>query len=316
MGQPTRKYLIFDLDSKELKRLFGEKNYTYGYTLLRRALERNGFEWQQGSGYLSAKPISRPDMASFYRAMADEMPWLDSCSNAIHFADVHGFYDLKALAATHKATISFPDQQLELADFDNAFPTIGEKSFDYKAQADPAYRKYITFDLDTKELKKVLGETRFTSAYKDIESFLKENDYNHKQGSGYLSNQSLTVLDAVMLYKAIEEKFPWAVSSIRTMHYADVNHTYDLKKWAEINFKRNHVEKENENWVKAHSRKFKNTRDNNHGKVVQFSPRQNDKEATTSNRTSLASKAKKCVAMSNALNRTAESRSYRSEAVR
>lgn len=73
MGKTLKKYLLFDLDTTALKEEFGPKRYTVAYSMIRQFLENCGFEHKQGSGYLSAEPISLNQIIAIYQAMTEEM---------------------------------------------------------------------------------------------------------------------------------------------------------------------------------------------------------------------------------------------------
>ena len=53
-------------------------------------------------------------------------------------------------------------------------------------------KKYLLFDLDTTALKEEFGPKRYTVAYSMIRQFLENCGFEHKQGSGYLSTESLS----------------------------------------------------------------------------------------------------------------------------
>ena len=125
MGKTLKKYLLFDLDTTALKEEFGPKRYTVAYSMIRQFLENCGFEHKQGSGYLSTEPISLNQTIAIYQAMTEEMPWLDSCSKTMDVGNVRGFYNLKTLSQNLVADNAVDNSQLELADFDRVFPTVG-----------------------------------------------------------------------------------------------------------------------------------------------------------------------------------------------
>ena len=93
--------------------------------MIRQFLENCGFEHKQGSGYLSTESISLNQTIAIYQAMTEEMPWLDSCSKTMDVGNVRGFYNLKTLSQNLVADNAVDNSQLELADFDRVFPTVG-----------------------------------------------------------------------------------------------------------------------------------------------------------------------------------------------
>lgn len=177
MGKTLKKYLLFDLDTTALKEEFGPKRYTVAYSMIRQFLENCGFEHKQGSGYLSTESISLNQTIAIYQAMTEEMPWLDSCSKTMDVGNVRGFYNLKTLSQNLVADNAVDNSQLELADFDRAFPTVGI------SHDESMSRRYLMFDLDSASLKKEFGPTRYTLAYSDLREALENRGFEHRQGS-------------------------------------------------------------------------------------------------------------------------------------
>ena len=149
MGKTLKKYLLFDLDTTALKEEFGPKRYTVAYSMIRQFLENCGFEHKQGSGYLSTEPISLNQTIAIYQAMTEEMPWLDSCSKTMDVGNVRGFYNLKTLSQNLVADNAVDNSQLELADFDRVFPTVGI------SHDESMSRRYLMFDLDSAIERKI-----------------------------------------------------------------------------------------------------------------------------------------------------------------
>ena len=54
-------------------------------------------------------------------------------------------------------------------------------------------KKYLLFDLDTTALKEEFGPKRYTVVYSMIRQFLENCGFEHKQGSGYLSTEPISL---------------------------------------------------------------------------------------------------------------------------
>lgn len=89
-----RKAINFDLDTTSMKIELGEKNYTNGYTKVRRFLEHNGFKHVQHSGYRSIEPMTDTQVQRTFKAMVNQMPWLRNCAKEVHVTSVTDMYDL------------------------------------------------------------------------------------------------------------------------------------------------------------------------------------------------------------------------------
>lgn len=50
----------------------------------------------------------------------------------------------------------------------------------------------INFDLDTKKLETLYSSKNWRQAYDDIRDFLKKNNFEHRQGSGYISKEEMS----------------------------------------------------------------------------------------------------------------------------
>jgi len=66
-------------------------------------------------------------------------------------------------------------------------------------------KKYrsINFDLDTKKLKEHYPNKNYTNAYEDIKKFLIKNDFEHRQGSGYISEKELSNFEISSILKEL-----------------------------------------------------------------------------------------------------------------
>ena len=223
MGKTLKKYLLFDLDTTALKEEFGPKRYTVAYSMIRQFLENCGFEHKQGSGYLSTEPISLNQIIAIYQAMTEEMPWLDSCSKTMDVGNVRGFYNLKTLSQNLVADNAVDNSQLELADFDRVFPTVGI------SHDESMSRRYLMFDLDSASLKKEFGPTRYALAYSDLREALENRGFEHRQGSGYLSKAPISKNKLIVLYDSLVEELPWLNTCSTAMHFADIGKTFNLK---------------------------------------------------------------------------------------
>lgn len=72
----------FDLSTKELKKVFGEKSYANAYTKLRRSLESNDFDdksEKQGSCYFTSAMLTEKEARESIEQVCVENPWLETC---------------------------------------------------------------------------------------------------------------------------------------------------------------------------------------------------------------------------------------------
>ena len=90
-------------------------------------------------------------------------------------------------------------------------------------------KKYLLFDLDTTALKEEFGPKRYTVAYSMIRQFLENCGFEHKQGSGYLSTEPISLNQTIAIYQAMTEEMPWLDSCSKTMDVGNVRGFYNLK---------------------------------------------------------------------------------------
>lgn len=89
-------------------------------------------------------------------------------------------------------------------------------------------RKQITFDLDTKVLKQIFGEKKYTQAYYDIKKFMKDNNFDHIEGSVYVSSKAMTTLELTDVINELKKQCPYLEKSVRDIRQTDVGASHSL----------------------------------------------------------------------------------------
>lgn len=88
--------------------------------------------------------------------------------------------------------------------------------------------KALNFDLDTHLLRDVYPGANYRSAYNDLKKFLVNENFIHRQGSGYISQDKLSSLDIYELIEDIEQSLPWVSKCINKMDVTNVSQQHDL----------------------------------------------------------------------------------------
>jgi len=101
-------------------------------------------------------------------------------------------------------------------------------------------RKSLNFDLDTNKLKEYYPDKTYTNAYEDIRKFLSENGFEHRQGSGYISQKEMTINKVTEIIEELTDKFSWLKHCFKTFDSYDIGDRFDL---ANIIVKQNIKEK-------------------------------------------------------------------------
>ncbi len=90
-------------------------------------------------------------------------------------------------------------------------------------------QRAINFDLNGDALKKYYSESNPNGAYKDIERFMKNNGFIHRQWSGYCSKRPMTNFDLLLLFDQMYENMPWLNNCAERMDATTIDSVFDIK---------------------------------------------------------------------------------------
>jgi len=82
MDMPTitgRKQIAFDLDTKALEKYYPNAYWRNSYDIIKRHMTKNGFEWLQGSVYVSKSPLTSREITIILDELVENNPWLNLC---------------------------------------------------------------------------------------------------------------------------------------------------------------------------------------------------------------------------------------------
>ena len=88
-------------------------------------------------------------------------------------------------------------------------------------------RKAINFDIDTKKYEEYTGK-KSPTAYAELKKFLKRNGFEHRQGSGYISKESLIDNDITALIINMTVTFDWFRYSIKQIDVTNIGKQHSL----------------------------------------------------------------------------------------
>lgn len=91
------------------------------------------------------------------------------------------------------------------------------------------YFKALYFDLDTHQLKEYYPGRNYRHAYEDLRRFFSHHHFSHRQGSGYLSKEKLSISDIYDLMDDLNQQFPWMEICVNKIDITNVGRQYDLK---------------------------------------------------------------------------------------
>jgi len=89
-------------------------------------------------------------------------------------------------------------------------------------------RKSLNFDLNTNKLKEHYPNNNYTEAYNDIKKFLLKNGFEHRQGSGYISENDMSSQEVADIIKALSNKYSWLKHCFKTFDSYDIGNRFDL----------------------------------------------------------------------------------------
>jgi virulence-associated protein VapD len=92
--QKRYKAINFDLDSGNLRTVFGEKGRRKAYSQIQSFLLDNGFSHKQWSGYASKYPMSYSEIYDVVFNLVDECTWMISCVNQFDATNVMAESDM------------------------------------------------------------------------------------------------------------------------------------------------------------------------------------------------------------------------------
>ena len=90
------------------------------------------------------------------------------------------------------------------------------------------YYKAINFDLDRHILNDVHPSGDYRRAYHDLKKFFTKRNFDHKQGSGYVSIDKLTSIDIFELLDDLYHVLPWISDAVKAFDVTNVGNQYDL----------------------------------------------------------------------------------------
>lgn len=88
-------------------------------------------------------------------------------------------------------------------------------------------KKALNFDLDTKKYEEFTGKSAPT-AYREIRNFLKRNEFEHRQGSGYISKDSLNDGKIFAIIQNMSMELKWLKYSVKQIDVTNIGKQHSL----------------------------------------------------------------------------------------
>ncbi len=84
----SRKQIAFDLDTKALEIYYPGDSWRNSYDVIKKHMTKNGFEWLQGSVYVSKHQMRPTDVTNILLELVERNPWLNLCMRDCREANI------------------------------------------------------------------------------------------------------------------------------------------------------------------------------------------------------------------------------------
>ena len=92
----------------------------------------------------------------------------------------------------------------------------------------PTTKKAIYFDLDYNALKHFYSNTSPNNAYAEIEKYMLDNGFEHRQRSGYVSLKAMRLNEITDFVKQMSREFPWLHKCYKKFDVANIGVVHNL----------------------------------------------------------------------------------------
>ncbi|MEY8675290.1 hypothetical protein AALI59_03485 [Thomasclavelia cocleata] len=89
-------------------------------------------------------------------------------------------------------------------------------------------RKAVNFDLNDNLLKKYYPSKSYKNAWRDIKMYLINNQFEHRQYSGYVSINEIDVVEVGNIIGKMSRKWTWLSKSEMQFDVTNVSEEYSL----------------------------------------------------------------------------------------
>lgn len=89
-------------------------------------------------------------------------------------------------------------------------------------------RKALNFDLDNHLLKQYYPSKNHKKGWRDIQVFLKDNGFLHRQYSGYVSKENISIIDVIQIVVDMSLSLIWLRKYVKEFDVTVVGDEYSL----------------------------------------------------------------------------------------
>ena len=92
-------------------------------------------------------------------------------------------------------------------------------------------KKAINFDLYDALLKKYYPSKNYKKGWTDISKFLNQNSFKHRQYSGYVSSNPISMTDVIQLIRNMSNYLSWLKYCVKEFDVTIVSDEYSMKSY-------------------------------------------------------------------------------------
>ena len=92
-------------------------------------------------------------------------------------------------------------------------------------------KKALNFDLSNQALQKYYPSKNYGKAWSDIKGYLLEIGFNHRQYSGYVSSNSISMTDVIQLIRNMSNYLYWLKYCVKEFDVTIVSDEYSMKSY-------------------------------------------------------------------------------------
>lgn len=96
-------------------------------------------------------------------------------------------------------------------------------------------KKALNFDLSNVQLRKYYPSNNYKKAWSDIKSYLLDNGFNHRQYSGYVSKEPISMIDTIHIITNMSIYLKWLHYCVKEFDVTIVGDEYSLKNYIHSN---------------------------------------------------------------------------------
>lgn len=226
MGNKRIVAFNFDYNTKflesNLQELQINGTYNKAYYDIGKCFNSHGLRREQGSGYVSEKPMSEAKVNRLLKNIHKDYPYMRDAFKKFSVSYVAGnIYDLTQLVRDEHSVKILEPENLHKLETDYSIKLDASNNKEREIRFD--YNKYLLKDSFEK-----YGIEKQIDVYAVTRKFFKDKGYKPEQGSVYRTTEGIS--DAQILRDILEfsEKYPHLAEGFKSVQICNIDAVYDV----------------------------------------------------------------------------------------